>query len=183
MPKFYQGSKGNYYTKLKTNNHISTLQIHYAGARWLIKSGFALGDELGAAFRDLQERGWLSTRGEFEGGSIVAPTPGYIPNEALTPFAIKSSVDPEEPLTVRPHETVAGAPLFLHSPSSGVYYTILSIENSSDYYLEVPLLIKHLGAMELIEMGAEVGAELPEAGLRAIFEHRWGYFDDERLPE
>ena len=49
--------------------------------------------------------------------------------------------------------------------------------------MEVPLLIKHLGAMELIEMGAEVGAELPEAGLRAIFEHRWGYFDDERLPE
>ena len=33
MPKFYQGSKGNYYTKLKTNNHISTLQIHYAGAK------------------------------------------------------------------------------------------------------------------------------------------------------
>lgn len=159
-----------------------TLQIIPKGAKWLIDSGYSAGDELGAAYWDLHEQGWLYTRGEFDGGGLVEPTPGFVPNEALTPFVVESTVDPDEPLTIQTHDSQPSAPLFLYSPS-GVYYTILNVENSSDYWLEVPLLIKHHGALELIQMGAEVGGEFTEAGLRTIFERRWGYFDDERFPD
>jgi hypothetical protein len=76
----------------------------------------------------------------------------------------------------------ANAPRFLFAPNKSIYYTILNVENSSDQWLEVPVLIKYLGAMELIRLGATVDEEFTEEGLKLLFARRWCYRDEDRFP-
>ncbi len=88
----------------------------------------------------------------------------------------------DEPLTIPTDSEFANAPRFLFAPNTSIYYTILSVENSSDQWLVVPLLIKHRGAMELLRLGASVDEEFTEEGLHLLFERRWCYLDEDRFP-
>jgi hypothetical protein len=183
MPKLYQGENGLFYTKKWfPNTNVITQHITDEGVDYLFEEGYGVGDELGSAYWDLYNQDWLYTLGTGVGGGHLEPDEHYIPNDALTPFGIQSQVDTSEPITLTTDGTYPNAPVFMQSPSTGIYYTILCVENSSDYYLQVPLLIKRHGAMELLQLGAELGDEFTESGLRLIFERRWGYFDEERSP-
>ncbi|CAA9287639.1 MAG: hypothetical protein AVDCRST_MAG93-3662 [uncultured Chloroflexia bacterium] len=181
MANLYQNSNGSYYTKTKNlSGQIVTLQIREQGAKWLIDSSFDVGDTLGAAFWELKKSGWLHTLGETTGGGEPGYSTNWIQHDAFAINPVDIEPNTDEPLTVPTGSEFASAPRFLFAPSKSIYYTILNIENSSDYWLEVPLLIKQDGAMELLRLGAGVGEEFTEEGLRLLFVRRWCYFDEDR---
>lgn len=120
--------------------------------------------------------------GDKPGSGEVDVPINWIQHEALAYSPIQSQSTPEEPLTIPCDNEFADVSRFLYAPNKAIYYTILYIENSSDWWLEVPLLIKHRGAVELLDLGASIGDEFTEAGLRLLFERRWGYLDENRLP-
>ena len=183
MANLYQNSNGSYYTKTRNmSGQIVTLQIHEQGAKWLLDSGFDVGDTLGAAFWELKRSDWLYTRGELSGGGEPDYATNWVQHDAFAISPVDIEPIPEEPLTIATGSEFGTAPRFLFAPSKSIYYTILNIENSSDYWLEVPLLIKHHGAMELLRLGAEVDEEFTEEGLRLLFARRWCYFDEDRYP-
>ncbi len=181
VAKLYQNSRGGYYTKSKNlSGQVVTLQIDDEGVQWLLRSGYREGDEIDAARPTLRENNWLYTLGEFQGGGELDLQATWVPNQALNPGISDSAISLDEPLTVPCDDEFSVFPKFLLSPINSVYYTVLHVENSSDLWLQVPVLIKHYGAMELIRLGAQVGDEFTESGLRLIFLRRWGYFDEER---
>jgi hypothetical protein len=183
MPKLYRNSTGGYYTKsLNQDRQVITLQIRREGAQWLLDSGYREGSELGAAFWDLVEYDWLYTRGDTTGGGEIGLSVGWVQHDALADSPPLDDLLENEPLTIPCDDEYGVVPRFLYAPNKSIYYTILHVENSSDAWLQVPLLIKHRGAMELLRLGASVGEEFTEEGLKLIFQRRWGYFDDERMP-
>ena len=183
MPRLYRNGKGGYYTRsLNHDKQVITFQIHNDGARWLLESGYREGAELGTAFWDLMQYEWLYTRGEETGGGDVDLGMEWVQHEALSDSPPYEEFLEDEPLTIPCDDEYGVVPRFLYAPNKSIYYTILHVENSSDAWLQVPLLIKHRGAMELLRLGASVGEEFTEEGLKLIFQRRWGYFDEERLP-
>lgn len=183
MPKLYRKGDGGYFTRtLNASGQVITLQIDREGANWLQDEGFEVGHELGSAYWDLSENNWLSTLGEALGGGEVDIPTNWIQHEALALSPIESDPLTWEPLTIPCGKEFANVPRFLYAPHKSIYYTILHVENSSDLWLEVPMLIKHRGATELLNLGAEIGDEFTEAGLRLLLERRWGYLDEDRLP-
>lgn len=183
MAKLYRTSRGGYYTKSQNQyREIITLQIRTEGVKWLLDSGYRVGDDLGTALWDLKENDWVYTRGEVTGGGELDLSAGWIHHDALQDSDAEEERLEDELLTVPCDDESSFVPRFLYAPHKSIYYTILHVENSSDYWLQVPLLIKHHGALELKRLGATVGEEFTEEGLKLIFQRRWGYFDEERAP-
>jgi len=143
MPKLYRKSNGVYYTKtLNNSRQVITLQIKSEGAAWLRNGGFDVEQELGTAFWDLYENNWLYTLGDVTGGGELDIPTNWIQHEALGTHPLEMEPVSDEPLTIPTDSEFANAPRFLFAPNTSIYYTILSVENSSDQWLEVPLLIK-----------------------------------------
>ncbi len=164
MPKLYHKKRGGFYTKsVNSSGQVITLQIDEDGAAWLQDSGFEVGDELGSAFWDLWENNWLTTLGHASGGGDVDIPITWIQHEALARSPVESELVPDEPLTIPCSSEFANVPRFLFAPNRSIYYTILNVENSSYWWLQVPLLIKHRGAQELLNLGAVIGEEFTEA--------------------
>jgi hypothetical protein len=184
MPKLYQNRNGGFYTKtLNSSRQVITQQIDDEGSDWLAASGYAVENDLGSAYWELHENGWLYTKGEVNGGGEVDDVPpNWIQHDALRSFPAPHHPLSSEPLTIPCDNEFAYVSRFLYAPNKSIYYTILYVENSSDAWLQLPLLIKHRGAIELRERGAEIGGEFTETGLQLIMERRWAYLDDERFP-
>jgi hypothetical protein len=180
MAKLYQNRAGQYFTKSKIHGRVVTLQIADEGADFLHDIGIEIGDELGAVYWDLVDNHWIYTLGEFPGGGELDISDEWVRHDALSTISPEIRDVPKEPLTHLGNDELTTVPRFLYAPHKSIYYTILHVENSSDSWLEVPILIKHHGAQELLRRGAVLGQEFTEAGLRLLFLRRWGYFDEDR---
>jgi hypothetical protein len=167
MPKLRRNSRGNLYIITKNSfGQIITLQVAPQAEPWLRQVGIRVGEELGSAYRVLRENDWLSTRGEISGGGDGS----------------QGTRDAkEEPLTIPWSRSTEYAPRFLLDSRNSIHYTRLYVENSSDYWLTVPMIIKHHGAKELIRLGAVIGQEFTGRALNMMLERRWVYSDDMEL--
>lgn len=184
MPKLYVNQRtGRFYTRRAINGRIVTLQLTDEGSDFLHDIGLGEGDELGEVYWDLVANGWVGTLREHPGSGEVAFSDDRFRDQALSVLAIEPSVLTDEPLTIPCAGDLSTAPRFLYASRTSIYYTVLHVENSSDSWLEVPILIKHYAAMELLERGAVLGEEFTETGLRMLFQNRWGYFDEDRYAE
>ncbi len=182
MPKLYRNIRGAYYTRSRNKSgEVITLQIKDSGAQWLLDNGFEVDQELGTVFWDLVENDQLFTRGEVLGGGEFELSTNWIRNQSLAIFAVELDPFPVQPPTIPTRSEFTNAPRFLYAPHRSIYYTILHIGNSSDAPLEVPLLIKPRGAMELLRLGAAVDEEFTEDGLKLLFARRWCYHDEDRF--
>ncbi len=184
MPKLYRNIRGAYYTRTRNNSvEVITLQIRESGAQWLRDIGFDEGQELGVVYWDLVEKEQLFTRGEESGGGELDISTNWVRNQSLAMFDLELDPFPIQPPTIPTRTEFTNAPRFLYAPHKSIYYTILYIENSSDSPLEVPLLIKHRGALELLRLGAAIDEEFTEDGLKLLFERRWCYHDESRYTQ
>lgn len=164
MPKLQRNSRGTFYLVTRSSSReIITLQVKREAEPLLREMGIREGDDLGAAYSILRDNEWLFTLGEMSGGGIGDALPKR---------------QKEEPLTIPWDGSTEYAPRFLYSASTSVHYTRLYIENSSDYWITVPTIIKHHGAIELIRLGAVIGQEFTGRALRMMLQRRWVYSDD-----
>ena len=183
---------------------MATKQIQPLGVRWLLARGARVGEELPRdAYWHLDANGWLGTKGENDEAGLVQHV-----GHPLTPSGV-SAMEPEgdfdeedgapeeiywewidsvgeqegEPITLPVSTKSARTHRFLHDRLTGIYYTILDVRCSGSRPLSVPLIIKHRGAQWLLQHGASLGEEFTEAGLWLLFERRWAYIDEDRLPD